>query len=131
MAATAVALPLKRELAARAADYVIATKIIRCWVTKIRGPDQPDGPSWHAAAVVTLEAAIYKPPFAVAFWQGQVSATYVDPPPPINGVSVGEEAEIYDQPGEVLSVALTRAVAEIFKRDDLRTLLEQDTIRSR
>jgi hypothetical protein len=30
-----------------------------------------------------------------------------------------------------LSVALTRAVAGIFKRDDLRTLVEQDTIRIR
>jgi hypothetical protein len=131
MTASPVALPLKEALAARDADYVIAAKVIRCWVTKSRGPDQPDGPSWHAAAVVTLEAAVYKPPFEVAFWQGQVSATYVDPPQSANGAGFGEEAEIYDQPGEVLSVALTRAVAEIFKRDDLRVLLDQDTIRRR
>lgn len=129
MSASTTPLALKPELAARNADYVIAPRVLRCWVTKSRGPDHPDGPLWHAAAVVTLEAAIYKPPFAVPFWQGQVSATYADPPPPVNGASVGDETEIYDQPGEVLSVALTRAVAEIFKRDDLHTLLEQDTIR--
>ena len=131
MVASTGQLPLKQELAARDADYVIAAKVLRCWVTKSRGPDQPDGPSWHAVAEVTLEAAIYKPPFDVAFWQGQVAAAYSDPPAPVNGVSLGDEAEIYEQPGEVLSVALTRAVAEIFKRDDLHTLLEQDTIRVR
>jgi hypothetical protein len=133
MTATTASLSLKQELAARDADYVIAARVLRCWVTKSRGAEGPDGPAWHAAAVVTLEAAIYKPPFDVAFWQGQVSATYTDPPAPVNGVGFGfgEETEIYDQPGEVLSVALTRAVAEIFKRDDLHTLLEQDTIRVR
>jgi hypothetical protein len=129
MIATTTILPLKQELTARRADYVITIKILRCWVTKSRGPDRPDGPNWHAASVVTLEAAVYKPPFEVAFWQGQVSATYTDPPTLVNGVSLDEEAEIYDQPGEVLSVALTRAVAEIFKRDDLHTLIDQDTIR--
>jgi hypothetical protein len=123
-------LPLKDALAARDADYVITVKVLRCWVTKTRNADQPDSPRWHSAATITLDAAVYKPPFDVAFWQGQVSSTYTDPPAPVNGVSVGDEAEIYDQPGEVLSVALTRAVAEIFKRDDLHTLIEQDRIHS-
>lgn len=131
MSATVSTLSLAQALAARNADYVIAPKILRCWVAKSRGPDQPDGPSWHAVANVTLEAAFYKPPFSVAFWQGQVAATYTDPPAPVNGVPLGDETEIYDQPGQVLSVAMTRAVAQIFKRDDLHTLLQQDTIRAR
>jgi hypothetical protein len=130
MAASATAVPLHQELGARAADYVITASIQRFWVTKGRGPDEPDGPSWHTVAEVILNATVYKPPFEVAFWQGQSAAVYTDPPAPVNGVSLGDEAEIYDQPGEVLSVALTRAVAQIFKRDDLHTLLEQDTMRT-
>jgi hypothetical protein len=131
MQATPADLPLKRELAVRKADYVMTAKVLRCWVTKTRGPDTGDGPSWHAVADVALDASIYKPPFDVAFWEAQVAATYNDPPGPVSGVGVGDEAEIYDQPGEVLSVAMTRAVAQIFKRDDLHTLVEQDTIRFR
>jgi hypothetical protein len=34
---------------------------------------------------------------------------------------------IYDHPGEVLSVALTRAVAGIFKREALHQLIVQDS----
>jgi hypothetical protein len=124
MAASPTAVPLHQELTGRAADYVITESIQRFWVTKGRGPDEPDGPSWHAVAEVILNAVVYKPPFAVA------SAVYTDPPAPANGMNLGDEAEIYDQPGEVLSVALTRAVAQIFKRDDLHTLVEQDTMRT-
>jgi len=72
--------------------------------------------------------AIYKPPFPVPFWQSSSAAEYNDPPTPAAGARPEDETEIYDQPGEVLSVALTRAVAGIFRRDDLRTLVLQDVI---
>jgi len=37
-----------------------------------------------------------------------------------------DQASIYDQPGEVLSVAFTRSVEGIFKRSDLHSLIIQD-----
>ncbi|MGH7843415.1 MAG: hypothetical protein ACREQT_18095 [Candidatus Binataceae bacterium] len=129
MSASASSLPLAAELAARKADYVISARITRCWVSKRRGPARWPGPSWRAEAVVVLDTTIYKPPFDVAFWQGESSSTYDDPPAAAGGAFAGDETEIYDQPGEVLSVALTRAVAGLFQRDDLRTLIAQDTIR--
>ena len=42
-----------------------------------------------------------------------------------------DEAGIYDEPGQVLSVALTRTVAQIFQRQDLRNLMLEDDIRVR
>jgi hypothetical protein len=130
LSSTEVALPLPDALAARAADYVISVKILRCWVRKERGGGRAAGPSWRSVADVALEVAIYKPPFTVPFWQGQSAAVYNDPPPAVTG-DVTNEVEIYEQPGEVLAVALTRAVAGIFKRDDLYTLMTQDAVRVR
>jgi hypothetical protein len=127
MIATASTLPLKRELAARDCDYVIAAKITRLWVNKHRGPDTEGGVTWFAAADVALDVSIYKPPFEVAFWEGESAATYDDPPPAPAGVNPEDETEIYDEPGQVLSVALTRAVAGIFKRDSLHMLIVQDS----
>jgi hypothetical protein len=127
MTATAAREPLQAELAARKVDYVISATITRCWVAKHRGPDRWAGFSWRAEAVVSISATIYKPPFAVAFWQGESSSIYNDPP--AGGGAGGDQSAIYDEPGEVLSVALTRAVAGLFQHDDLRTLIAQDTIR--
>jgi hypothetical protein len=127
MISLTTSLPLKPALSARGADYVMATEITRCWVTKHRGPDNADGPTWSAAADVSLAVAIYKPPFNIPFWQGDSTATYNDPPLATNGGGPEDETEIYDQPGQVLSVAATRAVAGIFKRDNLRTLITQDS----
>jgi hypothetical protein len=129
MNATVSPLPLKAALAARQADYVISATVTRTWVSKHRGPERWAGPSWRAEAVVTLATTIYKPPFDVAFWSGESSSTYDDPPTPASGGLGGDATGIYDQPGEVLSVALTRAVAGLFQHDDLRSLIEQDTIR--
>ncbi len=110
------------------ADYVIASKITRCWVKKHRGPDGSFGPTWSTEADFALEVIIYKPPFKVPFWQGTSSSTYYDPPIGSFGLGPEDEAGIYDEPGQVLSVALTRAVAGIFQRDDLHTLIVQDPI---
>ncbi len=55
-------------------------------------------------------------------------ATYNDPPAD-NGSGMGDDVPIYDRPSEVLSVALTRAVAGIFKREALHELIVQDTVR--
>jgi hypothetical protein len=130
MTATAVAIPLRSELQARGSDYIFSAKILRCWVSKTRGPDR-EGPSWRSVADVALDVSVFKPPFEVPFWQGQVSATYLDPPASISGIEFADDTEIYEQPGEVLSVALTRAVAGIFKRPDLHVLIEQDSARIR
>jgi len=127
MMAAVTPLASKQALAARNADYIVEAKITRCWVNKHRGPDNQAGPTWFAAADVTLDAAVYKPPFAVPFWQGQSSATYDDPQLAPAGSAPEDQTELYDQPGQVLSVALTRAVAGIFKRDNLRTLIVQDS----
>ena len=121
-------LTLHDALKARGADYVLAAKVTGLWVVKQRGADNEGGPTWFSAADVALEVTIYKPPFAVPFWQGQSAAEYNDPPTPAAGMRPEDETEIYDQPGEVLSVALTRAVAGIFRRDDLHTLVMQDAI---
>jgi hypothetical protein len=112
----------------RMADYVMATRITRCWVKKHRGPDGRFGPTWSTAADFALEVIVYKPPFKVPFWQGTSSSTYYDPPIGSFGLGPEDEAGIYDDPGQVLSVALTRAVAGIFQREDLRSLVQEDHI---
>lgn len=122
---------LGAALKAHGADYVMVAKITGLWVVKQRGTGNEGGPIWFSAADATLDVAVYKPPFTVPFWQGQSAAEYNDPPRPAAGAIPEDETEIYDQPGEVLSVALTRAVAGIFRRDDLHTLVLQDSIRPR
>jgi hypothetical protein len=124
-------LTLKEALKARGSDYVLEAKVTGLWVVKQHGPDSEGGPRWFSAADVALDVTIYKPPFNVPFWQGQSAAEYNDPPTPGPGTRPEDETEIYDQPGEVLSVALTRAVAGIFRRDDLHTLAVQDAIPAR
>jgi hypothetical protein len=120
-------MPLKQALNSGQAQYVIECKIARFWVDKHRGPDNADSPTWSSSAEVALDVAVYKAPFEVAFWQGESDATYDDPPAPVAGVAPEDETEIYDDPGQVLSVGLTRAVAGIFKRDDLHTLITEDS----
>lgn len=127
MTAVASPLALHDALAARDADYVIGAKITRCWVAKRSGIDRPGGALSSAVANVALAVSVYKPPFDVPFWDGEAAATYDDPPAPVSGSSL-DEAEIYDQPGEVLSVALTRAVAGIFQHEELHLLIRQDQI---
>jgi hypothetical protein len=128
MVSSTTPMPLEQALAARNANYVIFVKITRCWISKHSGADQSAGPSWFASAEVVLDVAIYKPPFDIPFWQGQSTSSYSDPPLPTAGTNPEDETEIYDQPGQVLSVALTRAVAGIFKRDNLHTLIIQDSM---
>jgi hypothetical protein len=123
--------PLKEALSSRQAQYVIAPKIARFWVDKHRGPDNAAGPTWSATAEVALDVVIYKTPFDVPFWQGESDATYDDPPAPVAGAAPEDETEIYDDPGQVLSVALTRAAAGVFKREDLHTLITEDSAPTR
>jgi hypothetical protein len=128
MVSSTSTLPLKAALKARGASYILEAKITGLWVVKQRGADTEGGPSWFSAADVALNVTIYKPPFAVPFWQGQSAAEYNDPPTPTSGSRPEDETEIYDQPGEVLSVAMTRAVAGIFRHEDLHTLIVQDSV---
>ena len=128
MSASTSTQALTDALKAHGADYVLVAVVTGLWVVKQRGSNGEGGPLWFSAADVALEVTVYKPPFRVPFWQGPSAAEYTDPPKPTNGASPEDETEIYDQPGEVLSVALTRAVAGIFRRDDLHTLVLQDTI---
>lgn len=110
-------------------DYVIGSKIVRCWVRKSRAGGGQYGPIWQTVADFGLDVTVYKPPFSVAFWHGNSTETYYDPP--VGSLSLGpeDEAGIYDEPGEVLSVALTRAVAAIFEKPDLRNLVLEDDVR--
>jgi hypothetical protein len=113
------------------ADYVLASKITRCWVIKRSRVAGGEGPIWATSADFALDVTIYKPPFSVAFWHGTSQSIYNDPPIGSFGLGPEDETGIYEKPGEVLSVALTRAVAGIFGRQDLRTLVVQDQIRPR
>ena len=110
-------------------EYVLESKIRRCWVKKSRLSGQ-DGPIWRTVADFVLDIAIYKPPFSVPFWTGSSNDTYYDPPVGSFGLGSEDEAGIYDEPGQVLSVALTRSVAAIFQRQDLRNLMLEDDIKS-
>ncbi len=112
------------------ADYVLESKIRRCWVKKSRGANGQYGPVLRSVADVALDISIYKPPFSVPFWTGSTNDTYYDPPVGSFGLGSEDEAGIYDEPGQVLSVALTRAVAAIFQRQDLRNLMLEDDIKS-
>lgn len=132
MLATASNDSLEAALKETNEDYILASSITRCWVNKHTGTDAnaapSAGPGWFTAADVAVDVTIYKPPFNVAFWQGESAATYNDPPAD-NGSGMGDDVPIYDRPSEVLSVALTRAVAGIFKREALHALIVQDTAR--
>jgi len=112
-------------------DYVLVSTITRGWVIKRRGPDGEYGPVWATSADFALAITVYKAPFSVPFWQGTSSSLYNDPPIGSFGLGPEDEAGVYDDPGEVLSVALTRAVAGIFQHEDLRTLVSQDEIHHR
>lgn len=106
-------------------DYVLATDITACWVVKYRLPDPSWGEMWVTQAKVALQVQIYKPPFRTAFWQGERSVDYSDPP--YGGLALPlDPAAMFDNPGQVLSVALTRAVAGVFSSQDLLQLIEQD-----
>jgi hypothetical protein len=127
MLSSSSALPLKVALNSGQAQYVIQSKIARFWVDKHRGMDTAAGPTSSASAEVTLDVVVYKAPFEVPFWQGESEASYDDPPAPVAGVAPEDATEIYDDPGQVLSVGLTRSVAGIFRRDDLHTLMTEDS----
>jgi len=108
-------------------DYVLENKIVRCWVKKQRGRGaEYHDPTWRTTAEFSIDVTLYKPPFRVAYWQGHSTAQFTDPPLTSPLGSMDDDTAIYDEPGEVLSVALTRAVAGIFDRDDLRTLITED-----
>jgi hypothetical protein len=113
------------------AQYVLESKVKRCWVKKARGASGQDGAVWRTMADFALDVSIYKPPFSVPFWTGSTSDTYYDPPVGSFGLGSEDEAGIYDEPGQVLSVALTRTVAAIFQRQDLRNLMLEDDVKSR
>jgi hypothetical protein len=112
-------------------DYVLASKITRCWVKKRRAPDGTYGPVWMTAADFALDVQIYKPPFSAPFWQGASQQPYNDPPVGSFGLGPEDEAGIYDEPGQVLSVALTRAVAGVFEKNDLHSLMLEDEVHTR
>lgn len=107
------------------ADYVLQTKIVKCWVKKQRVVDNDQNPNWQTVAEFELDATIYKPPFQVPFWHGVSSETYSDPPDS-PGLMPEDQASIYDEPGEVLSVAFTRSVEGLFKRNELHSLIAED-----
>ncbi|MBF6567563.1 MAG: hypothetical protein IVW54_01655 [Candidatus Binataceae bacterium] len=112
------------------ADYVLQSRIVRCWVSRRPGPGGQSGPAWFNSAQFAIEVTVFKPPFSVPFWQGMSAADYYDPPIDSNTIDPEDETAIYDQPSEVLSVALTRAVAGIFNRTALFSLVNEDRMQS-
>lgn len=109
-------------------EYVLASKLTRCWVKKERGTDSRYSPRWATSAEFSIDVVIYKPPFHTAFWQGTSSSSYDDPPRNSLAYAPEDDTSIYDEPGQVLSVALTRAVAGVFRRADLRSLILDDIV---
>ncbi len=107
------------------ADYVMQSRVVKCWVRKQRVIDNDKNASWQTMAEFAIEATVYKPPFHVPFWQGISSEIYSDPPDN-PGIMPEDQASIYDEPGEVLSVAFTRSVEGLFKRSELRSLIVED-----
>jgi hypothetical protein len=102
-------------------DYVMTGEITSCWVVKHYRADLMWGGIWVTEARFALSLEIYKPPFHVAFWRREETVRYSDPPD--GGVdSVG----MFGSPAEVLSVALTRAVARIVGSQDLDQLINED-----
>jgi hypothetical protein len=108
--------------------YVLASRIKRCWVEKkLEASDGGPG-IWRSWAEFDLEATIYKVPFRVPFWQTKSVSVFYDPPPNTFDPGLGSETALYENSAEVLSVALTRAIAGIFNHYDLRTLITQDRV---
>ena len=107
-------------------DYVLQGTLTRCWVRKQRGPDGPYGLTWATSADFIVQVALYKPPFHTPFWHGTSASTYDDPPLSNFFSGPDDDTSIYDEPGQVMSVALTRAVAGTFRRPDLRALVLDD-----
>ncbi len=108
--------------------YVLASRITRCWVE--RKLDVSDGGLgvWRSWAEFDLEATLYKVPFRVPFWQAKSISVFYDPPPNTFDPGLASETALYESPNEVLSVALTKAVAGIFNHYDLRSLVTQDRV---
>jgi hypothetical protein len=107
-------------------DYVLENKVVKCWVKKQHGREGSHDPLWRTTAEFAIDITLYKPPFRVPYWQGHSTAQFTDPPVTHAIGAPDDDTAIYDEPGQVMSVALTRAVAGIFDRDDLRTLITED-----
>jgi hypothetical protein len=73
----------------------------------IRGPTR---------ANVTLELTLYRWPSGEVLWQGKVADSVDDPP-------LGESEFLYSSPGEVMSMALSRAVGSILVTQNLQEVL--------
>jgi hypothetical protein len=107
-------------------DYLLVSRITRCWVVRRPNPDPYGGAPWLTKATFALDVDLYKPPFKVAFWQGTATNTYRDPAQSYPFLGASTEVSIYDDPAQVMSVALTRAVAGVFSRPALQALITQD-----
>lgn len=113
------------------ADYLLVAKVTRGWVKRQRGADGRYGPIWATTGEFAAEVTIYKPPFHTPFWKGPIAATYDDPPQGLFAGGPDDDTSVYDEPGQVLSVAFTRAVAGLFRRSDLRSLILEDIVHPR
>jgi len=119
---------LESALRRRAEDYVLASQITKCWLER-RTIDDPYNQKAISvtAAVFELKVQVYKPPFHVAFWQGNRAVDYSDPSLVYGAPDPAGPVSLYEHPGQVLSVALSRAVAGIFANDSLRQLIMEDS----
>lgn len=108
-------------------DYVLASQVTNCWVVKRPVKNLEGDTIWVTEAVFALAVQVYKPPFQVAFWHGNGAVDYSDPTLGYDGMAFIDSVAMYDRPGQVLSVALTRAVAAIFANDKLQELVTEDS----
>lgn len=118
---------LERALHRMDNDYILAGQITVCWVAKRRVYHPEFGTMWETEAKFAVDVQLYKPPFHVPFWEGGKAIDYYDPPLGYAGLGPDDPVAMYDRPGQVLSVAMTRTVAGIFANDDLRKLLLEDS----
>jgi hypothetical protein len=108
--------------------YVLASRVTRCWVERKLDPNGNGPGVWRSWAEFDLEATVYRVPYRVPFWQTKSVSVFYDPPPDTFDPGLASETALYETSGEVLSVALTRAVAGIFNHYQLRNLIAQDRV---
>jgi hypothetical protein len=95
----------------RTKEVPICPPLTDCYIVNIpsRGPTRAD---------VSLALTLYHLPSGQTLWKGKVAASVDDPP-------LEESEFIYASSGEVLSMALSRAVGSILSNQELQAILLQ------
>lgn len=87
------------------------------WIYSALNPHTIDVPiRGPTRAKVTLSLTLYRWPSGEILWQGRVADSVDDPP-------LGESEFLYSSPGEVMSMALSRAVGSVLITQNLQDVL--------